>query len=63
MMNCRLMHDKDGPIVARVLYEALFQKESFEIDDVPYALDEAIKTLRKTGVPAQRWALFMHMGG
>jgi hypothetical protein len=57
------MHDADGPKVARAVYEALFRSEAFDLDDVPYALDEAVQELRKVGVPAQRWALFMHMGG
>jgi hypothetical protein len=57
------MHDEDGPKVARAFYEALFQSESFELDDVPYALDEAVRALRTAGVPAHRWALFMHIGG
>jgi hypothetical protein len=61
--NCRLMHDEDGPKVARALYEALFRTEALDLDEVPYALDEAVQVLRKAGVPAQRWALFMHMGG
>jgi hypothetical protein len=57
------MHDEDGPRVARAFYEALFQSDVLDLNDVPYALDEAIQALRKAGVPAQRWALFMHMGG
>jgi hypothetical protein len=65
MGNGRLMHmyDEDGPEVARAIYEALFRSEAFNLDDVPYALDETVQALRKAGVPAQRWALFMHMGG
>jgi hypothetical protein len=57
------MHDEDGPKVAQAFYEALFRNEVFDLDDVPYALDEAVQVLRRAGVPAQRWALFMHMGG
>jgi hypothetical protein len=57
------MHDEDGPKVARAFYEALFQSESFDLDHVPYALDEAVQALRKAGVPAHRWTLFMHIGG
>jgi hypothetical protein len=57
------MHDEDGPRLAQRFYEGLFAKESLELDDVPYALDEAIRSLRNEGVPARRWALFMHMGG
>jgi hypothetical protein len=63
LTNDRLMHDEDGPKVARKIYEALFRCEAFDLDDVPYALDEAVQALRKAGVPAQRWAPFMHMGG
>jgi hypothetical protein len=57
------MHDEDGPKFARAFYEALFRSESLDLEDVPYALDEAVDVLRKAGVPAERWALFMHMGG
>jgi CHAT domain-containing protein len=59
----RLMHDEDGPKVARRVYEALFERDSLDLDDIPYALDEAVQALRHAGVPASRWALFMHMGG
>jgi hypothetical protein len=57
------MHDQDGPKIARRVYEALFLKNEVDLDDIPYALDEAIEALRASGAPASRWALFMHMGG
>jgi hypothetical protein len=57
------MHDEDGPKLARRFYEELFQQELLDLDDVAYALDEAIQELRSHGVPSRRWALFMHMGG
>jgi hypothetical protein len=59
----RLMSDEDGPRLARRFYEVLFEREQLELDDIPYALDAAVQTLRSAGVPARRWALFMHMGG
>jgi hypothetical protein len=59
----RLMHDDDGPVVARSFYEYLFQSEALDLDDVPYALDAAVRFLREAGVTASRWALFVHMGG
>jgi hypothetical protein len=59
----RLMHDEDGPRLARRFYESLFAQEILDLDDIAYALDEAVQHLRNQGVPAQRWALFMHMGG
>jgi hypothetical protein len=57
------MHDEDGPKLARTFYEALFMHEIIDLDDIAYALDDAIQALRSQSVPAPRWALFMHMGG
>jgi hypothetical protein len=57
------MHDKDGPQVARHFYEHLLQTDDLDLNDIPYALDDAVRMLRDTGVPASRWALFVHMGG
>jgi hypothetical protein len=36
--NNKLMHDDDGPVIARSFYEHLFQSEALDLDDVPYAL-------------------------
>jgi hypothetical protein len=44
------------------MYEALFRKDHLDLDDIPYALDEAVESLIKAVVPAARWAFFMHMG-
>jgi hypothetical protein len=60
---CRLMSDEDGPKVAKGMYERLFKKDQLDLDDIPYALDDAVRALREQGVPAKRWALYMHMGG
>jgi hypothetical protein len=57
------MHDEDGPKLAAHFYQALFEKETLDLDDIAYALDEAVQELRAQGVPTERWALFMHMGG
>jgi hypothetical protein len=59
----RLMSDEDGPRLARRFYEVLSEREQLDLDDIPHALDAAVKALRSGGVPARRWALFMHMGG
>jgi hypothetical protein len=56
------MNDIDGPTVAKSFYEELMKKDTIEFDDIPFALDLAIQTLRHTGVPPQRWATFVHMG-
>jgi hypothetical protein len=57
------MHDEDGPQLASRFYDALFASEVIDLDDIAYALDDAVQGLRSQGVPAERWAPFMHMGG
>jgi hypothetical protein len=56
------MTDVDGPNVASTVYGALFKEETFDLNDVPYALDDAVQMLREQRVEAQRWAVFVHMG-
>jgi hypothetical protein len=56
------MHDQDGPYVAKVFYEKLFENNSIDVDAIPYALDYAVSALRTKGVPPERWATFIHMG-
>jgi hypothetical protein len=58
----RTMSDKDGPLVAQWVYEALLNKEIFELDDIPYVLDDAVQKLKAHGVPLHRWATFVHFG-
>jgi hypothetical protein len=57
------MCDEDGPQVARQFYDSLFEKDRVDLDDIAYALDEAVQALRRTNAPASRWAPFMHIGG
>jgi hypothetical protein len=57
------MDDADGPPLARRVYERLFATEQLDLDNVPYALDDAVSMLRDSGVKASRWASFIHMGG
>jgi hypothetical protein len=56
------MADADGPIVAKSIYETLFKRETFDLNDVPYALDDAVRLLREQKVDTERWAVFMHIG-
>jgi hypothetical protein len=56
------MHDHDGPRLAQWFYEALLEKETIELDDIPYVLDVAVGRLRDEGASPQRWATFVHMG-
>jgi hypothetical protein len=57
------MYDHDGPQVSQWFYETLLAKEEIDIDDIPYALDDAVRKLRdQQGTIPYRWATFVHMG-
>jgi hypothetical protein len=59
----RSMCDADGPNMARHFYESLFDRGQVDLDDIAYAFDDAVQTLRRSKVPASRWVSFMHIGG
>lgn len=58
------MNDRDGPSIARHVYQELFRgaREYFDPDDVPHALDVAVQELRIAGVDVSRWATYVHIG-
>jgi hypothetical protein len=56
------MRDEDGPVISKAFYEKLFEKETIGADDIPYALDHAVKRLREGGTPRKDWVTFMHIG-
>ncbi|PSR90706.1 hypothetical protein PHLCEN_2v4855 [Hermanssonia centrifuga] len=56
------MDDLDGPEVAEAIYTELFRGSPFNPDDIPYALDAAVKGMRARGLPPSRWATYSHMG-
>ncbi len=58
----RSMDDLDGPEVAEAIYTELFRGYPFNPDDIPYALDAAVKGMRARGLPPSRWATYVHMG-
>jgi hypothetical protein len=58
----RAMRDEDGPVVAKAFYEKLLEGDTITADAVPYALDHAVRKLRESGVPVERWATFIHVG-
>jgi hypothetical protein len=58
----RSIQDKDGPIVTKHFYEALFKSELIDSDSVSHALDEAVGKLKMSGTNPERWASFIHMG-
>jgi hypothetical protein len=56
------MYDMDGPKMAQWFYETLLENEKIELDDIPYALDAAVKRLRDSGASPARWATYVHFG-
>lgn len=58
------MDDVDGPVVAKRVYEEIFQadQECLEADIIPYALDAAIAELRGQNLHPSRWAPYVHYG-
>ncbi|KAJ7194551.1 hypothetical protein GGX14DRAFT_377893 [Mycena pura] len=58
------MKDDDGPVIATNFYRYLTEKAGggINLDDVPYALDEAIQALRASGAESWRWLPFIHIG-
>jgi hypothetical protein len=56
------MGDVDGPFVTKYFYKKLFESGTVDFDAVAHALDHAVTELRKSGVPPERWATFIHMG-
>jgi hypothetical protein len=60
----RAMSDEDGPNVAAYVYRDLLlnEEKAFDLEDIPYVLDDAVQMLRQQNVPAHRWATFIHIG-
>jgi hypothetical protein len=56
------MKDSDGPVIAKLFYEKLFESKTINAESIPYALDHAVSTIRKSGASWERWATFIHMG-
>ncbi|KAJ6587524.1 CHAT domain-containing protein, partial [Mycena vulgaris] len=57
------MCDKDGPVVAEVVYGHLFGGDKRpQASDAAKALQLAVRNLRETGVPYERWVPFIHLG-
>jgi hypothetical protein len=56
------MNDLDGPFMAKLIYSRIFQDGKLDLDAVPYAVDNAVRQLRESGVPASRWATYVHFG-
>ena len=56
------IEDEDGPAVAKMVYEYLFQGGQPDPSKAAMALHRAVGKLREEGVPAIRWAAFVHLG-
>jgi hypothetical protein len=58
----RTMDDVDGPFMAERIYKRIFKNGRLEMSAIPYAVDDAVQELRKSGVPVSRWATYVHFG-
>jgi hypothetical protein len=56
------MNDLDGPFMAKQIYSRIFQNGALDLGAVPQAVDDAVRQLRESGVPASRWATYVHFG-
>ncbi|KAJ7794916.1 CHAT domain-containing protein [Mycena leptocephala] len=57
------MNDNDGPVVAEIVYSHLFRDGQHpKHTDAAEALQLAVKHLKDTKVPYERWISFIHMG-
>jgi hypothetical protein len=56
------MNDGDGPGIATTIYRELYKGKMLDLDAVPFALDNAVRKMRESGVPPCRWAPYIHMG-
>ncbi|KAJ3561484.1 hypothetical protein NP233_g10168 [Leucocoprinus birnbaumii] len=54
--------DEDAPGVVRGVYEAMQIEGGLDIILAAEGLDRAVKRMRNAGVPAHRWAPFIHVG-
>jgi hypothetical protein len=60
------MRDFEGPVVADSIYSTLLKDddgaEYLNPDDIPYALDDAVRKLRLSGLDPSFWATYVHIG-
>lgn len=56
------MDDIDGPFMAQRIYSRIFRDGFLDMAAVPHAVDDAVRELRDSGVPACRWATYVHFG-
>lgn len=56
------MDDFDGPFMAKRIYSQIFKEGHLNLEAVPFAVDDAVRQLRESGVPASRWATYVHFG-
>jgi hypothetical protein len=56
------MDDIDGPFMAERIYKRIFRDGRLDMGVVSYAVDDAVRELRESGIPASRWATYVHFG-
>jgi CHAT domain-containing protein len=57
------MLDQDGPVLSEAVYTYLFRNgQEAQVTDTAKALQLAVRNLRDSGVPYERWVPFIHIG-
>lgn len=57
------MKDVDRPRVAAAVYKEFMESELLDVNSIPYALDDAVQSLRRMGAPPHRWVPYIiHVG-
>ncbi|KAJ3575774.1 hypothetical protein NP233_g872 [Leucocoprinus birnbaumii] len=54
--------DEDAPRVVKEVYETMKIEGGLDVSLAAEGLDRAVREMRKSGVSAQRWAPFIHVG-
>lgn len=56
------MDDIDGPYMAERIYRRIFVDGRLDMSAIPFAVADAVRELRESGVPASRWSTYIHIG-
>ena len=62
MTSIRAIDDSVSPLVARKVYERLLEDDLLDAEAIPYALDAAVRELRRQKYSPNHWAPFIHVG-
>lgn len=56
------MDDIDGLLMAERIYKRIVRDGRLNVSTIPFAVAEAARELRESGVPVSRWSIYIHLG-